>query len=337
MIANMADVNQQIARFREDYFQLTGVPPSGFVCPITLEDVAVERVCEGHILNDSLATASSKKVVQFADVDHYFGATIEPDLINFLNFPTISTEERLRRTKRFTVKLDGETYEVFRAGSEAAKKFQRVDILDGDGKVIDQRYLKAARIAPGHHRQVEAEFFLTVHDFALTGALLKSAYLTIFKMVGYQYALDAVGSKVRRALAEFYLQKGNKARAKNYFRDFEGAIIISLGGLLDEIPDTLTGGNMLMHYAEGTVRSGILFAASCLFRVNSRTLVVTVPACWRPFESLDALSYYPKLLANRAMKHSIHLMEFRGDSFSISATPVDVKYTNNLPESTEQP
>jgi hypothetical protein len=107
--------------------------------------------------------------------------------------------------------------------------------------------------------------------------------------------------------------------------------------LLDEIPDTLTGGNMLMHYAEGTVRSGILFAASCLFRVNSRTLVVTVPACWRPFESLDALSYYPKLLANRAMKHSIHLMEFRGDSFSISATPVDVKYTNNLPESTEQP
>jgi len=81
-------------------------------------------LCAGHILSDALQSASSHKVVQFAEVDNHFGATIEPDLINFLNFPTMSSEERLGQTKYLKVNLDGETHELFHAGPEAAKKFQ---------------------------------------------------------------------------------------------------------------------------------------------------------------------------------------------------------------------
>jgi len=209
------------------------------------------------------------------------------------------------------------------------RNFQKVEIVDRDGRVIDERYIKSARIAPGPHRDVEAEFFLTVHDFALTGALLKSAYLTLFRMVGYRYGSDAVGSTVRRALAEFYFRKATRVDARNHFRDFRGAIIVSLGGTLDEIPDTLEGGKMLMHYAGGTMKSGLLFAASCLFRVNSVTLIVTVPAYWQFGYSLDAMSYYRKLLSNRAMKHSIHLSEFLGNSFEISKAPLDIQYIPN--------
>lgn len=121
----MKKLDDQITRFREDYFQVTGGRAKGFVCPITLEDVAVDRLCAGHILNDALGAASSKKVIQFRDVDHYFGTTIEPDLIDFLNFSKMSVEERLRKAKRFSIKLDGKTYEVFRAGPDAAKKFSK--------------------------------------------------------------------------------------------------------------------------------------------------------------------------------------------------------------------
>ena len=170
---------------------------------------------------------------------------------------------------------------------------------------------------------------MTVHDFALTGALLKSAYLAIFKMVGYRYGLDPVGSTVRRALAEFYLKRAKRAEAKSYFRDFRGAVIVSLGGALDELPDTLEAGWMLTHYAEGSAKTGLLFASSCLFRVNSVTLVVTVPAYWQSGYSLDAISYYRKLLADRAMKHTIHLMQFRGNSFELSQKPIDVQYVGD--------
>lgn len=322
----MQSMDEQITRFRDDYFSLTGKRPNGFLCPITLKDVSVDRVCGGHILNDALGAASSQTVVQFAGIDNYYGGTIEPDLIDFLNFPVMSAEERLKKFKRFFIKLDGGTYEVFRAGPEAAKRFPRVEILNSEGKVIGERYLKSAKIAPGRHSDVESEFFLAVHDFALTGALLKSAYLAIFKMVGYRYGLDAVGSTIRRALAEFYFQRGTRAEAKNYFRDFRGAVIVSLGGALDELPDTLDGGWMLTHHAEGTATTGLLFALSCLFRVNSVTLVVTVPAYWQVAYSLDAMSYYRKLLANRTMKHSIHLMQFQGDSFEMSQKPLDVQY-----------
>lgn len=89
-----------------------------------------------------------------------------------------------------------------------------------------------------------------------------------------------------------------------------------------------------MHYAEGTAESGILFAFSCLFRVNSTTVVVTLPAYSKYGYSLDALAYYRRLLANRAMKHSIHLTQFHGDSFEMSQTPLEIQYvasstTNN--------
>jgi hypothetical protein len=316
-------------RFREDHFGVTGVSPNGFMCPITLQDISVDHLCSGHILNDALGAASSHTVVQFRDVDHYYGGTIEPDLIDFLNFPVMSTEERLKKFKRFFIKLDGGTYEVFSAGPEAAKRFPRVEIKDKSGKVIGERYLRSAKIAPGHHADVESEFFLTVHGFAIIGALLKSAYLAIFKMVGYRYGLDPVGSTVRRSLAEFYLKRAKRAEAKNYFRDFRGAVIVSLGGALDELPDTLEAGWMLTHYAEGTAKTGLLFASSCLFRVNSVTLVVTVPAYWQSGYSLDAMSYYRRLLADRTMKHSIHLMQFRGNSFELSQKPIDIEYLSD--------
>src|SRR6185436_19267337 len=140
----MTNLTKQIVRFREDYFQATGIRTTGFVCPITLEEVPEQRLCAGHILNDSLGAASSAKVVQFADVDNYYGGTIEPELINFLNFPVLSAEERLKKFKRFFIKLDGETYEVFTAGPAAGKRFPRVEFKNSKGEVIGERYLRSA-------------------------------------------------------------------------------------------------------------------------------------------------------------------------------------------------
>ena len=96
----------------------------------------------------------------------------------------------------------------------------------------------------------------------------------------------------------FYFQRAKRAEAKNYFRDFRGAIIVSLGGALDQLPGTLEAGWMLTHYAEVTVKTGLLFASSCLFRVNSVTLLVTVPAysqfpAYRWPQPLFALSFKP--------------------------------------------
>jgi hypothetical protein len=86
---------------------------------------------------------------------------------------------------------------------------------------------------------------------------------------------------------------------------------------------------MLTHYAEGSLEDGLLFACSCLFRVNSTTLVVTLPAYAQYGRSLDAIQYYRKLLADRSMKHSIHLTQFHGESFEIAKPPLDVRYVTS--------
>lgn len=166
--------------------------------------------------------------------------------------------------------------------------------------------------------------------YLLTGAALrKSAYLALFRLVGYRYGLDAVGSTVQLALAEFFRQHASWANAKDHFGRFHGAVIVSLGGILDTIPDTLEGGMMLMHYAEGTASTGILFAVSCLFRVNACTLIVTLPAYSKYVYGLDASVYYRRLLADRAMKHSIHLTQFHGDWFEMGRTPLETQYVSS--------
>jgi len=71
---------------------------------------------------------------------------------------------------------------------------------------------------------------------------------------------------------------------------------------------------MLTHYAEGSIETGLLFTASCLFRINSVTLVIMLPAYAQYGHSLTAISYYRRLLADHSMEHSIHLTQFTGDS-----------------------
>jgi len=60
--------------------------------------------------------------------------------------------------------------------------------------------------------------------------------------------------------------------------------------------------------------------------VNSITLIVTIPAYSRDGYSLDAISYYRKLLADRTLEHSIHLTQFKDETFEISQKPLEMQY-----------
>jgi hypothetical protein len=74
------------------------------MCPITLrdEEAALQK---SHILNDALKVAARWKVVQRKDVDNHFGATIEPELIKWLNADSLTMKEALAGGRRFTVAL----------------------------------------------------------------------------------------------------------------------------------------------------------------------------------------------------------------------------------------
>ncbi|MEK6282526.1 MAG: hypothetical protein AABN95_19365 [Acidobacteriota bacterium] len=316
------------ARLRANYKELTREQPVGLICPITLRDIPFEDLCDGHILNKALKEASRATIPQPRDLDSHFGATIEPDLVKFLNFPVLNSTEHLSKVKTLTIKLPtGQMLEGFFAGDEAAKRFGRVDLKNSAGEIVGSPYIRDNEII-GEYKDIAVEWVITVNDLALVGALIKSAYLTLFKLVGYRYALDPVGSIVRRALAGFFNDRATKQNSRNYFERFQGAVITSLKGFLNESPDTLSGGTLLFHYDDGS-RHDRLFAVSTLFHVNEATLIVTLPAVMDVNYSIEALAKYERLLKDRSTRNDIHYVTFAQDTFQVSPQPMNIEYESS--------
>jgi hypothetical protein len=148
----MAIDPQELARINADYTTLTGNPVRKFVCPITLADDPWADLCDGHILNKSIKTARRATVIQRQDVDGYFGQTIEPDLVRFLNIPVVHFVELFRGTRPTVTLPSGEKTEFFFAGRNAGRKYQQVDLYGSDGKVVARPFLRHGCLEPGHSR-----------------------------------------------------------------------------------------------------------------------------------------------------------------------------------------
>ncbi len=316
------------AQFSANYKELTREVPEGMICPITLRDIPFDELCNGHILNKGLQHASRVTLPQARDLDSYFGATIEADLVKYLNFPILSSEEHLSKVKKLTIRLPtGHRVEGFFAGDEAAKRFSRVDLKNSAGEVVASPYVRDNEIR-GEYKDIAVEWVITVNDLALIGALIKSAYLTVFKLVGYRYALDPVGNIVRRSLASFFNDRATKHSSRDYFARFDGAVITSLKGFLNESPDTLSGGSLLFHYDEGT-RQDSLFAVSTLLRINQATLIVTLPAVMNVNYSIEGLGKYERLLKDRTTRNDIHYVTFTQNKFEVSPQPMNIEYQSS--------
>lgn len=315
-------------QFRASYKELTREMPKGMICPITLRDTPFDKLCDGHILNKGLQQASRMTIPQARDVDNFFGFSIEADLVKYLNFPVLSSQEHFAKVKTLTIKLPtGRKVEGFFAGDEAAKRFARVDLKNSAGEIVASPYVRDNEII-GAYKDIAVEWVITVNDLALIGALIKSAYLSLFKLVGYRYALDPVGNIVRKSLANFFDDRATKNNARDYFARFQGAVITSLKGFLNESPDTLSGGTLLFHYDDGK-RHDRLFAISTLFRINKATLIVTLPAVMDVDYSIEALVKYERLLKDRSTRNDIHYATFAQEEFKVSPQPMSIEYESS--------
>lgn len=314
---------EQLARLNADYFGLTGKAVERFVCPVTLQDDPNAELCDGHVLNESIKKASRATVIQRKDVDNYYGRTIEPDLVRFLNVPVSTPQELVRRSRDLTITTpSGDKFDAFFSNSSARKRFQQVDLWNPDGIPFASPFLKTGKLEARLHKDLEVEWTMTVTDSAVVGSLVKSGYLALFRMLGYRWVHSADGDKVRRALAAFYRDKASKKQSLSYFGEFKGSMAVVLGDQFDHVGDTLDGGSLLLHYAEGDSTTGLLFAVTCLFRVNDRVVAVTLPCHQREGYYCVAFRHYQEFLSNRSTFHSAYFARYYNEHFEISSAPL---------------
>jgi hypothetical protein len=323
----MAFNEKQRQRFNEDYKAVTGVSAKRFVCPISLRDDPNATLCDGHILNKGIQTATRKTVVQWTDIDNYYGHTIEPDLIAYLNMPVAPAEQLMRKGKDLTVKFpSGEAIVAFitnKAGARA--KFPQIDLIDPKGDTVASPFLRTDKLDPQLQKGLKVEWLMSFTDSALLGSILKSAYLALWNILGYRYVFMASGDCLRRPLANFFKDRVTKAQSVRYFSKFKGAVNVFLNEVPEDHCDTVNDGLLWFHLRQDVPENRRMFAVSCLFRVNQRMISVMVPYCAHAEDYRMAYSHYQRALKDRNTPQDIHFGYRVGDRLDIYPEPLSIQ------------
>ncbi len=99
-------------------------------------------------------------------------------------------------------------------------------------------------------------------------------------------------------------------------------MIVGLNDSFNNMPDAIKDRSLIMHYANGAAKDGMLFAITCPFKINDRTVGVILPA----FDNPDAGKYYEYYLQDRSMPHSAHVTQFKNGTILVQESPIPLKY-----------
>lgn len=287
----MAEIDsEELEQWKREHVRARGTRPAVFMCPITLQEASsVDDLMNGHILNHGIISANRTQVIQVGDVDSHFGGTIEPQLINLANLEYYNQNDFLNRARTIeAISTMGKIHPAFIPSPKSRPKAIDVPLKDATGSVYKTVFVNAPPEDRASIQEGAISGTIEITGGAITGSLLKAAYLAMFRMVGYDIAYNWAGDYVRRTLASFAIKKMDKHTAAQHFASFKGAARIATGDGAKYLPDTVATGYVFLHVSQ----SDLLFAMSCLFKLNHITFIVTIPAFFSGEEFFPALVRY---------------------------------------------
>jgi hypothetical protein len=323
----MAIDEAQLQWLRQDHARVYGKPFSHFFCPILLEDSLGPRgLMDGHILPDAVVNASRKKVIQRADVDNYFGSKLETDLIQHVNAPLYTFPEFKKRAEIHAVSPDETKWpaQVFAGKSNPPFPKFEIPLPDETSDVLAKVFVKEQ--LPDPLPKMDFDFTIVSNKSLIVGALLKAAYLSMFRLIGYEYVKSCAGNSVRCKLAAFFKDGADVTTAPTYFHEFRNCYKIFKDDLFENGENTLTAGWLLFHVAPKEV-PGDLFGVSCVFKMNELFYAVMIPLCNAP----EHLNYLPAFLRYRQQvfypdtPQTMYLGRHTGTAIEVYPRPIHFK------------
>jgi hypothetical protein len=226
------DIRKQLDHLKKDYLVVQGKPFEHFFCPMLLKDEDVQ-LCMGHVVNEKIPNSSGIRVVQRHDVDSFYGTVFESDFITILKAQAAKPEDALfdhdlnkRLKPQFVV--DGEVcpHYVYQ-GTTLPPEHTAIQLEHPDREAIHLVLKKR----PGDFMADCAKNWEIVieRDCRITALVscIKAAYLTLFRLLGYRYALAGAGIEVgHNILGNFYSQHCHmsvdeaRTEARRWFRPY---------------------------------------------------------------------------------------------------------------------
>lgn len=311
-------IESRLARLRAGYSQLRGSPFSYFYCPILFKDEDVP-LCQGHIINRAFPDSARDWVVQRQDIDNFYGTIFEADFETLkYKGEQIAGSAIINKelSKKFEPKilLDDKPVEYYVARENVPQQFTRLE-FDDNGKVVQL----ALKMHPeefmeklGQKWEISIENDIRISSMV---SLIKSAHLTLFSLLSYNYALSTAGCFVgNEILGKFFQQNFGKtksdvlANAYPFFREFATMVRpIQFSGV--DIKGTITD-NLMLICRE---KMGQPWAFIVFIRISQSLHAVLVPT----FDHPDSVAKFLEFLSDENESITGNYARFNQDHWSL--------------------
>jgi hypothetical protein len=227
-------ISIKLAQLSADFESVTGRQFAHFYCPILLRDEDT-TICKAHIINTAFQQSDRSWTIQRKDVDSFYGSMLESDFVTLQergkHTPLdVLTDKGLTRSLRPKILIDGREVRHYVADSPVPSHFSPF-LVEKEG----QSFHLALKLHPNDtFASLDANWQIMIKSdlrIAALGSLLKAAHLTLFELIGYQYALSAGGHFLGfDILGRFFLENSGKPRsevrknAECYFRQFANMV-----------------------------------------------------------------------------------------------------------------
>ena len=325
-----AEARSRLGILRDDYQKTRGQLWNYFFCPILFRDEEVD-LCKAHIVNQAFPNSSRVWTLQRKDVDQFYGANFESDFVDTQHVGIWSASEvlskrSLRRKLEMKITVDDQVIgHYFPKDTQVAtpNQFTRIELESAGQRIPLILKMSSKEFEAGLKKKWE---FNLAKDMRLPAfvSLIKAAHLTLFHILGYQYALSASGYFIgRQVLGEFFLQ--NKAKAKSevirnaltFFDEYVHIVrpVQSSGfGLLGTVTDKI----MLVCDGAGSSR----WAFIVFIKMAQNLSAVMIPILDQPEA---ASTYYSFLRSNHEMVDA-NFCQFTNEQWLVDQTTYSIPW-----------
>jgi hypothetical protein len=210
------EIRNNLPWYQNDYTKDQGTPFEHFFCPLMMRDEPVE-LCMGHIIPDCIPDSSRFRVVQRKDIDGFYGRVAEADFGALMaakqkGLKGILRDRGLQRKIRPTLLIGDKTTDYFSYQGKIGPNQTRLSLQTKEDPDPVELVIKVppeeAIAAQTRQWSFGFEFDCTVTALV---TLIKAAYLTLFRIHGYRWALSSSGTSIGYyLLGDFFRENQSK-------------------------------------------------------------------------------------------------------------------------------
>lgn len=245
-------LQKKLDELRIDYERIIGHPFTHFFCPLLFTDEAT-TLCRAHIVNQAFENPDGHQriwTVQRADLDNFYGAMFESRFVlsqydTEEKFDALLNSKKHPKTITRRIYLNGQEVASFPSKGTAPEGFSLLQIEYEENRyreyVVKMPPSEILANAAGKWEEGE------VVDLSVQGpvSLVKAAFLTLFELFGYQYALSTGGRLIgKERLGKFFQENRGKSpqeilkSAEPFFSDLtrlvQGVVGENLTGTIND-------------------------------------------------------------------------------------------------------